>query len=318
MDAVGTAQQLADDVLFPAALATDAADAAPAELLDALADAGLYGIRAEADFATVCAVQEALASGCLTTAFLWAQHLGLVHAIASSSDEALRSTWLERLRRGDVRAGLALGGALPQPTLHATASEGGFVLDGVSPFLSGWGLVDVVHAAARTADGEIVWTIVDAAEGDSLRVDRLSLVALNATVTVRATFDGLRVPADRVTGRHPVGGGTPPEGLRLRAALALGVAARCCRLLGPTPLDEELAACRAELDRLDPATIAAERAYAGELAVRAAAALMTATGSRSLLLSDHAQRLAREALFVLVYALRPESRAALLVRLGAT
>ncbi len=191
------------------------------------------------------------------------------------------------------------------------------MLDGVSPFLSGWGLVDVVHTAARTADGEIVWSIVDAVEGDSLRVDRLPLVALNATVTVRATFDGLRVTADRVTGRHPAGGGTPPEVLRLHAALALGVAARSCRLLGPTPLDDELAACRAELDRLDPATIATERAHAGELALRAAAALMTTTGSRSLLLSDHAQRLAREALFVLVYALRPGSREALLVRLGA-
>ena len=45
----------------------------------------------------------------------------------------------------------------------------------------------------------------------------------------------------------------------------------------------------------------------GSLAVR--------TGSRSLLLSDHAQRLAREALFCLVYALRPGSRAALLAQL---
>jgi hypothetical protein len=44
--------------------------------------------------------------------------------------------------------------------------------------------------------------------------------------------------------------------------------------------------------------------------VRAAAALAVGTGSRSLLLSSHAQRLAREALFTLVYALRPESREA--------
>src|SRR6266487_155398 len=72
----------------------------------------------------------------------------------------------------------------------------------------------------------------------------------------------------------------------------------------------------AELDRLGPG-IAAARAAAGELAVRAACALMTARGSRSLLAADHAQRLAREAIFTLIYALRPESRAALLARLGA-
>ncbi|MDQ2875742.1 MAG: hypothetical protein M3Y33_13510 [Actinomycetota bacterium] len=43
---------------------------------------------------------------------------------------------------------------------------------------------------------------------------------------------------------------------------------------------------------------------------------MTTEGSRSLLSTDHAQLLARDALFTLVYALRPESRAALLTTLG--
>ena len=150
------------------------------------------------------------------------------------------------------------------------------MLDGSPPFLSGWGLIDVVHTAARTANDEIVWLIVDAVESDAL----------------------------------------PPEVLRLHASLALGVASRCCRLLGPSPLDEELAALRTDLDDLRPVT-AARRAAAGELAVRAAAALAASAGSRTLLRSDQAQRLWREALFVLVYALRPASRDALLARLGA-
>src|SRR5438876_627376 len=117
MDVVERARQIADEVLFPAALATDAADVVPTELLDVLADAGLYGSALEVDFLTICAVQEALASGCLTTAFLWAQHLGLMHTVGVSDDAELRSRWLDRLARGEVRAGLALGGALPQPTL---------------------------------------------------------------------------------------------------------------------------------------------------------------------------------------------------------
>ena len=311
---IDAAQRFADEVLFPAALATDAADVVPPEILDALAEAGLYAAGAEDDFATVVGVQEALASGCLPTAFLWAQHLGLVHAIASSGDDALRATWLEPLLRGEVRAGLALGGATPQPTLHASATDGGWILDGTSPFISGWGAIDVVHTAARLGN-EVVWLVVDARESDALRTDRLRLVALDATATVRATFHSLAVPGDRVTARNPAGGETPPVVYRLHAALALGVAARCCRLIGASPLDDELASCRSELDRLDPDTIAAERAHAGELAVRAAAALMAASGSRSLLAGDHAQRLAREALFTLVYALRPASKAALLTRL---
>lgn len=322
MDVVREAQRIADDVLFPAALATDASDVVARGLLDALADAGLYGLAApaaycglDADFGTVCAVQEALASGCLTTAFLWAQHTGLVRALAASEDAELRDRWLAPLARGEVRAGLALGGALPRPTLRARQEAGGWVLDGVSPFVSGWGRIDVVHAAARTPDDRIAWLIVEAAEGPALRVERLRLAALNATATVRVSFDQLPVPAAALTGQHPVGDVTPPAVLRMHAALALGVAARCCRMLGPTPLDAELAALRAELDRLGPGTAAA-RAMAGELALRAASALMTTRGSRSLLAADHGQRLAREAMFVLVYALRPASRAALLGRLG--
>ena len=41
---VERAQALAEDVLFPNALETDATDVLPAEHLDALADLGLYGL----------------------------------------------------------------------------------------------------------------------------------------------------------------------------------------------------------------------------------------------------------------------------------
>jgi hypothetical protein len=49
----------------------------------------------------------------------------------------------------------------------------------------------------------------------------------------------------------------------------------------------------------------AARAAASELAQRSAAALVTVQGSRAILAGEHAQRLAREALFLLVFASRP-------------
>jgi alkylation response protein AidB-like acyl-CoA dehydrogenase len=320
MEAVRTAQLLADELLFPAALATDAGDAVPVGLLDALAEAGLYGLAAPvdagglgADFPTTCAAVEALAGGCLTTAFVWAQHLGAVHAVAEGAPPELRATWLEPLARGGRRAGLALGGALPQPTLRARHDGDGWRLEGESPWLSGWGRIDVVHTAARDEDGGVLWLLVDAVEGAGLSVERLELAALNATATVRARFDALAVGGDRVTARHPyVEGPTPYEALRIHASFALGVAGRCCALLGPSPLDERLADVRARLDAADGETIAEPRAAAAELAWRAAAALAAARGSRSVLRSDHAQRLAREAYFLLVYALRPPVRSTLL------
>src|SRR5436190_2099484 len=106
MDVVGIAQSLADEVLFPAALATDASDSLPVELLDALAAAGLYGVTGparagglEADFKAVCDVVEALASGCLTTTFVWTQHLGCVMAAASSENQSIRE-WVAPLCSG--------------------------------------------------------------------------------------------------------------------------------------------------------------------------------------------------------------------------
>ena len=320
-----TAQRLADEVLFPRALATDAADTLPVDLLDALAGAGMYGVAGpveaggmDLDFGTTCTVVETLASGCLTTAFVWIQHFGGLRAAAASPNEAM-TQWVRPLCTGERRAGLALGGATPgPPALRAHETDGGWVFEGTAAFVSGWGRIDVMHAAGRTPDGRLVWALVDAAESATLDVERLHLVALNATATVRATFNDHRVPEERVTSvARYVEGPTPAEVLRIHAALALGVVARSCRLLGRSPLDDERDRLRVELDRLDPATIQAARASAGELALRAAGALAVSTGSRSLLMDGHAQRLVREAMFALVYALRPGSRDAALIRLGA-
>ena len=325
MDILASAQRLADDVLFPAALATDAEETVPVELLDTLSGAALYGLTGpasagglDADFNTVCAVVEALSSGCLTTTFVWAQHIGAVLAAASSENEAI-DEWVAPLCSGERRAGLALGGAVPgPPMLRAREVEGGWTFAGTSPFVSGWRRIDIMHTAARTEDGRLVWAFVDAEESESLAVTRLDLAALNATDTVRAELREHPVSATRVTSVAPYGEGPPPpELLRIHASFALGVASRCCQLLGPTPLDEALAHVRGELDRLDPTTIAATRGDAGGLAFRAAGALTVATGSRSLLLTEHAQRLAREALFTLVYALRPGARQAALAQFGA-
>jgi alkylation response protein AidB-like acyl-CoA dehydrogenase len=325
MDILARARHLADGALFPAALATDAEETVPVELLDTLAGGGLYGLTGpasagglDADFKTVCAVVEALSSGCLTTTFVWAQHIGAVLAAASSENEAI-AEWVAALCSGERRAGLALGGALPGPSvLRAREVEGGWTFAGTSPFVSGWRRIDVMHTAARTDDGRLVWAFVDAEESESLAVTRLDLAALNATNTVRAELREHPVSATRVTSVAPYREGPPPpELLRIHASFALGVVSRCCQLLGPTPLDEALARVRSDLDQLDPTTIDAARAEVGELALRAAGALTVATGSRSLLLTEHGQRLAREALFALVYALRPRSREAALAQLGA-
>jgi alkylation response protein AidB-like acyl-CoA dehydrogenase len=67
-DVVEVARRIGEDVLFPAALAVDQADTVPAEHLDILAAAGLYGLAGpreagglDADLLTLCSVVEVLA-----------------------------------------------------------------------------------------------------------------------------------------------------------------------------------------------------------------------------------------------------------------
>jgi alkylation response protein AidB-like acyl-CoA dehydrogenase len=328
--AVGAARRLADEVLFPAAMEVDGADAVPRSHLDRLAGAGLYGAAGpgdagglELDQAAMGLVVEALAGGCLATAFVWLQHHGLVRNLAAPGParaSSLRDEWLAPLCRGQRRAGIALAGLLPgPPRLRAGRRGDGWEVEGVSPWVSGWGLIDVLLVAARGPGDDVVWLVVDAREGGGLTAERQHLVAVDASRTVHLTFARLSVPAGRHLRTDPYeeSSWTGGAGLRLNGSLALGVAGRCCRLIGPSGLDAELEECRSRLDRAGPGGMAEARAAASELAVRAAAALLVRAGSGSILRRDHAQRLYREAAFLLVFGSRAAIRDGLLRRLGA-
>ena len=71
------------------------------------------------------------------------------------------------------------------------------------------------------------------------------------------------------------------------------------------------------LDGADAQTLAAARARASGFATRAATSLVVAHGARAVLVEEHAQRLAREAVFLLVFGSRASIKGALLERLGA-
>ncbi len=325
-DPLDVARAIAEDVLFPAATATDAADLVPVANLDALAAAGFYGIAVPAayggfdlDLATQHRVVETLASGCLTTTFVWLQHRNPTRALVATGNEALRDTWLAPLASGERRAGIALVGNRPgPPILRAARARGGLVLEGDAPWVSGWGLVDALLVTARE-DDTVVSALIDAVGSDDLRAERLRLVGANASGTVTLRFDRHAVPSDRIVAEEPHATVLERDatGLRMNGSLALGLIERCCRLLGPSRLDDELIAARVALDRATTDGLPAARAGACELALRAATALAVARGSRSILAGDHAERLVREALFLQVFGSRPAIKASLLERLHA-
>lgn len=321
------AEDLRDQLLFPRALQTDVAVVVPRDLLDALMQAGLYGLIGPRDLgglgveetATVLRVIELLASGCLTTTFVWLQHLGTLRALMDAPPGALRERWLGPLCRGDTRSGVAFA-ALRRPgpaALGARADgEGGWLLTGEAPWVTGWGLIDVLRVAARAEDGNLVWALLDAVESPTLQVRQLRLAAVSASATVTIGFAGHRVPADRVILVQPYEEwrARDRQALRANGALSLGVAARCVEMLGDGALDRDLDLQRESLLTATADTLPRARAQASRLALRAATRLVTAAGGRALLVDHHAQRLAREALFLLVFGQTAAIRAAQLAQ----
>lgn len=312
------ARALADEVLFPGANEVDALPVLPRERLDLLAEQGWYGLSTPGfgvQMADAWPMLEAFAGGCLTTTFVWMQHLGTPPACAFGP-EHLRP-WVDKLATGEVRSTVAFAGLLPDPPLRAAPDGDDWVLEGRAPWVSGWGLADVIHVAARTPDDDVVWLLVDVSS-DGLEATPLQLLAVNASATVTLRFTGVRVDGSRQTSRFPWSEwpGRDAMGLRTNGSLALGVASRCCRLIGPSALDEELAARRTALDAGTPETMPAARAVAATFAVQAASALAVGDGSRSVVAGSHAQRLLREAGLLLVFGSRPSIRRELLVQLG--
>ena len=322
-DPIAAARRIATDLLAPTAESTDQSGILPAANLDALADAGLYGLGAgDEDLLEICAIIEILAEACLTTSFVYSQHLGALFAVAMAAPPALRAAWLDPMIRGERRVGAAFtGAALPgRPALRATPDGDGWRLDGFTPWVTGWGHIDAMHVAGRAPDGRVVWALLDAREGDGIDVTPLRLLAVQASATVRATFTGVAVPADRVTQITPEPvGSVVPRPTRIHAALSLGVASRCIALLQSERLAGELERVRAQLDAAldDPEAMTQARAAVAELTIRAGSALLVQSGARAAVAEGAPQRLVREAHFLSLFGSRPAIKAALLERLHA-
>jgi alkylation response protein AidB-like acyl-CoA dehydrogenase len=299
----------------------DSAESMSRQHFNSIAALGLYGAFApisdgglDLDLSDVCAIAEQLASACLTTTFVWIQHFRLLAALLDPATPKSFRELLPLAISGQVKGGVALGGLLPgPPRLRAIETRDGWRLNGDAPWVSGWGIVDVLYVTARNSDDTVVSFVIDAVDQPGIEVTRHRLSAMNASSTVQLAFKEFHISHSRFVGSQPYTPGLErPEGLRVNGSLALGVTRRCCELLGPTSLDDELRRCREDLDQFETNDIAVSRARAAELAVRASHALAVSRGSRSAISGDIAERTTREAALLLVFASRPAIKTALL------
>ena len=144
------ARYLAAELLIPNAEQVDASPLVPGSHFDALAAAGLYG--AARDPSELGAVIEVLAGACGNTAFVWMQHHNLVRALLEVGGP-LRDEWLDALTAGTRRAGIAYAylrwPGSPAVQVRPSGRGDGWIVNGEAPWVSGWGLVDVVYVAGR-------------------------------------------------------------------------------------------------------------------------------------------------------------------------
>lgn len=319
---------MAEDLLAPAAEATDQAAVVPRSHLDALAGAGLMGLYRPpaAAPAVLREVYEVLAGACGVTFFVWVQHHAPVRMLAASANEALRARHLDALCSGRVLGGVAFAYLRRSgpPAVVATPVAGGYRIDGEAPWATSWGLAGVYAVAARMED-QVVWALVDGSNPALVASPPLPLVAMSASSTVRLAFAGLFVPDADVLSVGPLAGWQAQD--RVVTAqpnpASFGIAATCVRLLGEsgTALAAELDECRrrsyalADAAGPDRNAMVEARAQSLELAVRAATALVVASGGKAMSTDHPAQRLLREAAFFTIQAQTPALRRATLTQL---
>lgn len=346
---VVAASRLAADLLAPAAQQVDQS-LVPAGHLAAIGAAGLLAPTASAEIggggapaAVGRAVNELLAGACGATWFVVTQHGTPVRTLAVSDNLELRRQWLGPLASGSALAGIALAQLRRPgpPAVVGVAGAGGWSVSGDVPWLTSWGLADVVLLGFR--DGaDVVFALVPVADQPGLVAGaRLPLAAMQAARTVPVRLDGYFVAETHVVERVPfddwaardaatTANVTPAvfgllgavltrlrsEGDRRREPSTLALAERlgeeaaglrtaAYALIDDVPAGERMA------DRL------ALRASALELLTVAAAGLVAAGAGASMSLGHPAQRWAREAMFHLIQAQTPAVRAATLDRFAA-
>lgn len=302
----------------------------PSESMTALRNANVMGwsIPAEYGGAGLKAVElldghRQIATACLTTAFILSQREAAVRHLLRGPQK-LKSQWIPLLARGEKFTTVGLSQLTTSrqhggPALRAFPSASGFRLDGDVPWVTGADQSDVIVVGATLEDGkQILLAVPKDLPGVSIDPP-LPLASLSGSRTAAMKFKSVEVesgfilagPAEGVLGR--VGGG----GLET-SNLALGFAAAATNLLQQeaakrpdvvSVADRFRSAVGSACNRLHAAAQAPVSETTMSLRVECTRVALHATQAALLIVKGSgfvaphiAQRLARQALFFLVWS----------------
>ncbi|MCW3061795.1 MAG: Acyl-CoA dehydrogenase [Capsulimonas sp.] len=327
------AQELADDVFRPRAQDADQGDihGQVGDNVKRLAEAGYFGLSISTEYGGLGADEttrreyaELIASACGVTAFVQQQ----LHAggfFGGAPDEQFRREMLTQFASGEKFCGVAFAHLRRPgpPTVTAERVSGGYLVNGVAPWVTGWSLLDGFTLGAVMGDEHLFVYVPKEGNNVSLTPGpRIPLAVMNASDTVEVKMTDLFIPERALLSLRPTEALRHSDhcGITGHVYLPLGCARgsiyylRSLAAKRSNPRLTEVAdAFTEEVDRCRADALAWTGACAGlpeykeralhvrasaiVLAVRAAHAAVTATGGSAHLLTQPPQRLLREAIF---------------------
>lgn len=272
----------------------------------------------------------ALSAACLSTTFIITQRTGACRRIASGASDFAREKLLPDLLSGETFATVGISHLttsrrhLKASVLAAQEVEGGFQLDGFSPWVTGGDHADAIVLGATLPDErQILLAVPGDADGVVAEAPQ-ELVALTSSHTGAVRCVGVFVDRhwllagpERNVMASGVGTGAATGGLQT-STLAVGLADAAIKLMeeenakrddltSPTQqLRRDQAQLQADLLSLasgdEPCSMENLRIRANSLALRATQAALTAAKGSGYVAGHPAGRWCREALFFLVWS----------------
>lgn len=267
--------------------------------------------------------QESVARYSGSLAFLQTQHQSAVNMIGKCENEELKQRMLPQMGDGTLLVGIGFSQLRRSgnPIMKAEHVEGGYMLNGTVPWITGESFFHEVLIGAALPDGRGVFGVVPFQDTAEIRhSEPMKLAAMESARTVSADYKNYFLPESEVVYVKPADWihNNDMINITLQGFFALGCARagldivnRCWETKRSPAiqeawqsLDKEISECREKLFQAHspiPKRLST-RAWAIDLAVRCAHAGVTATGGSAHSVSHDAQRVYREALVYTVSA----------------
>jgi alkylation response protein AidB-like acyl-CoA dehydrogenase len=267
--------------------------------------------------------QELIARYSGALAFLQTQHQSCANILMKSTNDDLVKNLVPKLPGGERLVGLGFSQLRRpgEPIMKAVETEGGYLITGHAPWITGWGFFDTWIVGATLPDGRAVFGLLPLEPREGMNFsDPMKLAAFESAQTVTADLADVFLPHDQVVFVKRPGWIQTNDmiNITLQGWFALGCARAALDVMeeayrrrksdfileAAQALEKERLECREALKRADDPEDdrLRARAWVIDLAVRCSHGAIIASSGAANSLAHPAQRVYREALVYSVSA----------------